>query len=316
MRGGVSSFFKGKKILITGGAGFIGSFVVEKLITMRGVRPEDIVVPRSMDCDLRVFENARRAVEGCQLVIHLAAQTGGIAYSRSHPATQYYSCSLINLHVLEAARLAGVEKVVAIGNLLAYPATARSPLQEEDLHNGKIADTHLGIGVSKRDLVLMAEMYAREFGMNVSVVLPANAYGPRDRFEPEVSHVIPATIRKCLEETREMVVWGDGTPTRDFLYVEDVAEGLVLAAEKLQGPEVVNIASGQEISIRDLVYRIASLTGFRGRIVFDASKGGGDPRRIASDEKAERLIGFRPRYSLEEGLKRTIEWYGQERSLT
>lgn len=308
----MAGFFTGKKVLVTGGAGFIGSFVVERLIKTKGVDPADIVVPRSADCDLRRFENARRAVEGCQIVFHLAAQTGGIAFSRRHPASQYYNCSLVNLHVLEAARLASVAAFVAVGNLLAYPATAPSPLREEVLHDGKIAETHLGVGLSKRDLVVMAEMYHREFGMNVFVVLPANAYGPRDRFDPEISHVIPATIRKCFEQSAELVVWGDGTPTRDFLYVEDLAEGLVLAAERLEGPECVNLASGQEISIRDLVHLIARLTGFKGKIVFDASKSGGDPRRAASTARAERRIGLKPRYSLEEGLRRTIDWYRRE----
>ena len=304
----MSTSWKGKRILITGGAGFIGSLVVDNLVSQRGVGQADIVVPGSGDCDLRVPENAQRAVEGCQVVLHLAARTGGIAYSRTHPATQYRDCSLINLNVLEAARLAGVEKVVAIGNLLAYPAAAQMPLREEDVYSGKIAATHLGIGLSKRDLLLMAEMYHREFGMNVAVVLSANAYGPGDRFDPEVAHVIPATIMKCFERS-ELIVWGDGTPTRDFLYVEDVAEGLVLAAEKLEGPQFVNIASGQEISIRDLVYLIARLTDFKGQILFDTSKGSGDPKRGASTDKAQRLMGFKPRYSLEEGLRRTIEWY-------
>jgi len=306
----VSSFWQSKRILVTGGAGFIGSFVVDALVR-RGVRREDIVIPRSQDCDLRMLENCRRAVDGCQIVLHLAAETGGIAFSRSHPATQYYNCSLINLHMMEAARLTGVQKFVALGNLLAYPAAAPSPLQEVDLHNGKIAETHLGIGLSKRDLVLMAEMYYRQFGMDAVVVLAANAYGPRDRFHPTHSHVIPATIAKCFQE-QELIVWGDGTPTRDFLYVEDLAEGVLLAAERLEAPQFVNLASGTEISIRDLVYLIVKLTGFTGSITFDTSKGGGDPRRVASVSRAQQLIGFKARYSFEEGLRQTIAWYKAE----
>ena len=308
----MESFWQNKKILVTGGAGFIGARVVENLIQKRKVDPNKIVVPRSRDCDLRVFENCQRATEGCQVVLHLAARTGGIAYSRSHPATQYYDCSLVNLHMLEAARQAGVEQVVALGNILAYPAKAPSPLEEDMLHEGKVAETHLGIGVSKRDLVLMAEMYKREFDMSVVVVLSANAYGPRDRFDPTISHVIPATIAKCFEN-KDLVVWGDGTPTRDFLYVEDVAEGLILAAEKLRGPEYVNIASGQEISIKDLVYLIAKLTNFQGKIIFDASKSGGDPKRGASAMKAKELMGFKPKYALEEGLRRTVQWFMENR---
>ena len=307
------SWWTGKRILVTGGAGFIGTSVVELLMRTRGVRREDIVVPRSQDCDLRVFDCARRAVEGCQVVVHLAARTGGMQYSRSHPASQYYDCALINLQVLEAARLAGVVAFVAIGNLLAYPAKAPSPLREEALYSGKIASTHLGIGVSKQDQVLMAEMHHQEHGMNVCVVLSANAYGPRDRFEPAVSHVIPATILKCYQPQDTLLVWGDGTPTRDFLYVEDIAEGLLLAAERLRGFEVVNIASGEEISIGDLVRLIARLTGFRGQVQFDPSKGGGDPKRSASSERATRLMGFAPSVHLEEGLRRTIAWYNTQR---
>jgi GDP-L-fucose synthase len=304
----VSGFFAGKKILVTGGAGFIGSFVVDHLVRERGVDPADIVVPRSRDCDLRDFENARRAVKGCRVVVHLAARTGGIAFSRSHPASQYYDCALMNLHVLEAARQEGVERFVGVANLLAYPAEARSPLREEYVHDGPIASTHLGIGLAKRDLAVMGEMYHREFGMSVAVMLPANAYGPRDRFDPAISHVIPATIRKCFHES-ELVVWGDGSPTRDFLYVEDLAAGLVRAAETLEGSHLVNLASGQEISIRDLVHLIARLADYKGTISFDASKSGGDPRRAASTERAERLLGITPRFTLEQGLRRTIEWY-------
>ena len=304
----MAQFFKGKKILVTGGAGFIGSFVVDHLVKAEGVDPDDIVVPRSGECDLRHFENARRVVTGCQIVFHLAAQTGGIAFSRSHPASQYYNCALINLHMLEAARQEGVERFVAVANLLAYPAEAPSPLREGQIHDGTIAATHLGIGLSKRDLVVMGEMYHREFGMNVTVMLPANAYGPRDRFDPAISHVIPATIRKCFHEP-ELVVWGDGSPTRDFLYVEDLAAGLVRATERLSGSHCVNLASGHEISVRDLVHLIARLTDYRGKISFDTTKSGGDPRRAASTERADRLLGLKPRYTLEEGLKRTIEWY-------
>ena len=307
----MSDFWKGKRVLVTGGAGFIGSFVVDNLVQRRGVRREDIVVPRSRDCDLRELENCQRAVQGCQVVIHLAARTGGIAYSHVHPASQYYDCMLMNLHMLEASRRAGVEKFVGVGNILVYPATAPSPLEEQRLHEGKVAGTHLGIGTAKRDLVLMSEMYHKEFGLNAVNVLSANTYGPRDRFDPEVSHVIPATIVKCHKDDK-LVVWGDGKPTRDFLYVEDVAEGILLAAERLEAPNYyVNIASGHEVSIGDLAKLIAKLCDFEGEITFDLSKKGGDPRRCASVVMAQELLGFIPRVSLEEGLRRTIEWYRQ-----
>ena len=308
----MSEFWKGKRLLLTGGAGFIGSFVVDALVKNRGVRREDIVVPRSKDCDLCNFDNCQKVVEGCQVVIHLAAKTGGIAFSRSHPASQYYDCMLMTLNLMEAARLARVEKFVGVGNILVYPASAPSPLEERYLHEGKVAATHLGIGLAKRDQVLLCEMFHKEYDLNAVTVLSANAYGPRDRFDPEVSHVIPATIAKCHTQP-ELVVWGDGKPTRDFLFVEDVAEGILLAAEKLNAPEYyVNIASGEEISIGDLVRLIAQLSDFKGEIKFDVSKAGGDPRRCASGQKAQDLLGFHPRISMEEGLRWTIDWYREQ----
>jgi GDP-L-fucose synthase len=301
--------WKQKRVLVTGGAGFIGSFVVDRLVGSRGVSRDQIVVPRSSDCDLRIPENCERVVAGCQIVIHLAARTGGIAFSRSHPASQYYDCMLMSLHLMEASRRAGVEKFVGVGNILVYPADAESPLEEEQLHSGRIAATHLGVGEAKLDLIHMAEMYHREFGLNAVAVMSANAYGPRDRFDPQVSHVIPATIAKCHTQDT-LVVWGDGTPSRDFLYVEDVAEGILLAAERLNAPDYyVNIASGTEVTVADLVRSIARLSGFRGQIEFDHSRGGGDPRRCASGAKARASLGFEPRTGLEEGLARTIAWY-------
>lgn len=302
-------FWQGKRVLVTGGNGFIGARVVAAL-QQRGVPESDVVVPRSKSRDLRVPENCREIARGCNIVIHLAAPTGGIAFSRAHPASQYRDCTLINLNMLEAARASGVEKFVALGNLLAYPATAESPLREASVHDGAVAPTHLGVGLAKRDALVLAEMYHREFGLNVVNVLAANAYGPGGRFEGEHAHVIPATIVKCFRD-EDLVVWGDGSPTRDFLFVEDIAEGILLATERLEPPEFVNLASGTEVSIADLVRLIASLCGFRRRIVFDASKGGGDPRRLASTVLAQKLIGFSPRVPLEVGLRWTIDWYRQ-----
>ncbi len=310
VRDPASHFWPRKRVLLTGGAGFVGSAVREALL-VRGVPQSSIVVPRAQSLDLRVLENCRQAVQGCDIVIHLAARTGGIAFARAHPASQYRDCSLINLNMLEAAREAGVAKFVTLGNLLAYPASAQSPLTEAGLHDGPVAATHLGIGLSKRDLVMLAEMYHREYGLDAVCVLGANAYGPRDRFDPAHAHVIPATIMKCFRD-EDLVVWGDGTPTRDFLYVDDLAEGILLAAERLTAPEYVNVASGSEVSIADLVKMIASLCGFRRRIVFDPSKGGGDPRRVASTEEASRRIRFSPKVPLAEGLRRTIDWYREQ----
>jgi GDP-L-fucose synthase len=302
----MEDFWSGRRVLVTGGGGFVGSFVVEALVK-RGVRPRDIVVPRSRDCDLRIFENCRRVTAGCDVVIHLAAASGGIAYSSAHPATQYYACSVMNLHMVEAARQAGVKRFMAVGNLLAYPAAAAMPLTEWALHDGAIASTHIGIGLSKRDLVMLAQMYHREFGLDIVGVLAANAYGPRDRFDPRHSHVIPATIMKCFAD-EDLIVWGDGSPTRDFLYVDDLAEGIVVATERLRAPEFINLGSGHEVSIRELVSLIAKLSGFERRIVFDAARGSGDPRRVASTTHASE-IGFAPRHDLVTGLRITIDWY-------
>jgi GDP-L-fucose synthase len=304
-----SQFWLRKRVLLTGGGGFVGSAVREALLR-RGVPDASILVPGSRNLDLRALENCRQAVQGCDIVVHLAARTGGIAFARAHPASQYRDCSLINLNMLEAAREAGVAKFVTLGNLLAYPAIAQSPLTEPALQDGPVAATHLGVGLAKRDLVVLVEMYHREYGLDAVCVIGANAYGPRDRFDSAHAHVIPATIMKCFRD-EELVVWGDGTPTRDFLYVDDLAEGILLAAEHLKAPGYVNVASGSEVSIADLVRMIAGLCGFRRRIVFDASKGGGDPRRVASTALADKLTGFSPRVPLEDGLRRTIDWYRQ-----
>lgn len=302
-----NEFWQGRRVLVTGGAGFIGTRVVEAL-RRRGVPESDIVVPRSRQSDLRVAENCRIAARGCDLVLHLAASTGGIQFARAHPASQYRDCMLMNLHMLEAAREAGVGKFVALGNLLAYPGEARSPLSESTLHDGPVAATHAGIGLAKRDMVALGDMYFREYGMHVVNVLSANAYGPHDRFEAEHSHVIPATIAKCFRD-EDLHVWGDGSPTRDFLFVDDVAEGLLLAAERLAPGALINLASGNEVSIAELVRLIARLSGFGRKIVFDASQGGGDPRRVASTRAAGELIGFAPETTLENGLRATIDWF-------
>lgn len=302
-------FWLRNRVLVTGGGGFVGSAVRDAL-RRRGVPESRIVAPASRSFDLRVLDNCRQVVQGCGIIIHLAARTGAIDFARAHPASQYRDCSLINLNMLEAAREASVAKFVALGNLLAYPAIAQTPLMESRLHDGAVAATHSGIGLAKRDLVMLAEMYHREYGLDAVCVLGANAYGPRDRFDPAHAHVIPATIMKCLRD-EDLVVWGDGTPTRDFLYVDDLAEGILLAAERLAAPGHVNVASGSEVSIANLVKIIAGLCGFRRRIVFDASKGGGDPHRVASTSMASSLIGFAPQVPLEKGLRRTIDWYLQ-----
>lgn len=307
----MQTYWQGKRVLVTGGGGFVGRAVVDAL-RRQGLPDQDIVVPRSATHDLRDDARCREAVRGCHAVIHLAAPTGSIAFSRAHPASQYRDCMRINLNVLEAAREAGVDRVVALGNLLAYPAAAPVPFREETVHDGAVAQGYLGIGQSKRDLINLAEMYRVEYGFHVVNVLAANAYGPGDHFVGVQAHVIPATIVKCFRD-EDLVVWGDGSATRDFVFVDDLAEGLLHAGARLGPAGLVNIASGAEISVADLVSRIARFTGFAHRIVFDAMKPGGDPRRVASTMRADALVGFSPRVGMDEGLRRTIDWYRRAR---
>lgn len=297
-----------KRVLVTGGGGFIGRAVVDAL-RRRGVAESHIVIPRSRDCDLRERANAELAARGCQIVVHLAARSGNAEFSRSHPASQYRDCSLINLNVFEAARTAGVEKVIVLGNQLAYPAAASLPYREDAVHDGPVARDYKGIALAKRQLLELAEIYHLEFGMAVVNVLAANAYGPGDHFDGLHAHVIPSTIVKCFRD-EPMIVRGDGLSTRDFLYVDDVAEGLLVAGDVVPAPGFVNIGSGREVPIADLVRLIARLCGFRRSITFDTSKGGGD-RRIASIDRAAALLPFTPCVSLEDGLGRTIAWYQQ-----
>jgi len=304
----MTSYWQGKRILVTGGAGFLGSYVVENLAGKRGVDPGNIVVPRSKEHDLRRMEECLAVTQGCQVVIHLAAVTGGIEFSSTHPASQYFDSTRIDLNMIEAARRSGVEKFVAIGNLFAYSQEAATPLEEECLFSGLPGGAHRGVGWLKRNLAVMADLYYREHRFPMVVVYSANGYGPRDSADRRRGHVIPATIMKCLEE-EELLVWGDGSPTRDFLFAGDIAEGLALAAERLEAPEFVNIGSGREVSIRELVGLIARYTGFSGRVTFDASRGGGSSRRCASVAKAHRLLGFEAAVSLEEGLEHTVAWF-------
>lgn len=308
----MSNFWSNKKILVTGGNGFIGSHVVGNLIESKGVSKTNIRTPSSKDCDLRFIENARRATEGIDIVIHLAADVGGLGYSRKYPATQYYNCTLLDIQVAEAVREAGVDKFITLSSTTAYPENAPLPLKEEDLFGIRPSESHAGYGWAKRNLVSLAESYYRQYKTNFVVIIANNAYGPRDNFALESSHVIPSTIRKCFEED-ELVVWGDGTPIRDFIYVEDLAEAIISAAELLRGVEYFNIASGEEVSIGELVKLISHLCGFKGQIIFDKARPNGELKRTVSIEKARRLINFQPRFSLEEGLIRTINWYKKEK---
>ena len=302
------TLWRNKRILVTGGAGFVGSHVVERLLRTRGVCEQDIVIPRSQQHDLRRLEQCLEVMEGAQIVLHLAADVGGMGYSRSHPASQYYNSLLMDLQVMEAARRIGVEKLIAVGSSTAYPATAPSLLQEDDMFTGLPYEAHLGYGYAKRALLVQAQVFHRQYGLEVAIVVANNAYGPRDNFDRVTSHVIPATIRKCLEDS-ELLVWGDGSAIRDFMYVEDLAEGVLLAAERLVAPHYLNLASGEEVSIKQLIDLIVELTGFPGKVAFDPTKPGGEQRRVVSIEKARQEIGFAPHWSLRDGLARTLSWY-------
>lgn len=303
-----AEFWRGRTVVVTGGAGFVGSYVVERLKREAGLTDAQLRVPRSRDTDLRDYAHAQRAVAGASIVIHLAAVTGGIAFSRAHPASQYHDSTQIDLNVFHAAREAGVEKVVAIGNLFAYASDAPIPLEERDLFNGLPTDAHRGVGWMKRNLAVTADLYQREYGFPIAVVYSANAYGPRDSLHPQHAHVIPSTIMKCLSQ-KELVVWGDGTPTRDFLFAADIAHGLILAAERLGGGEFLNLGSGREVSIRELVDQIVKHTGFTGPVSFDASKAGGDARRCTSIARAKERLGFTPQHDISSGIAATVAWY-------
>jgi len=306
----------GRRVLVTGGAGFLGSHVVERL-RARGVG--EIIVPRSRETDLTDAEAVRRLFASARpdLVLHLGARGGGIGANRRQPGTFFRDNMAMGLHVLEEARRAGTPKVVVAGTICAYPKFAPVPFKEEDLWSGYPEETNAPYGIAKKALLVMAQAYRREFGSNFVMVFPVNLYGPRDNFDLEDSHVIPAMIRKFVEARRagvsEVVLWGDGTPTREFLYVDDAAEALVLAAERYDGEEPVNVGAGFEISMRDLAATIARWTGYQGQITWDTSRPNGQPRRMLDVSRAKERFGFEAQTTLEDGLRRTIAWYEENR---
>lgn len=311
------SFWHNKKIVVTGGAGFLGSFLVEK-IREKGVYEESIRIPRSKDTDLRYWGNCVQVVKGADIVIHLAARVGGIGFKRRYPATLFYDNAIMGIQLIEAARQEGVGKFVVIGTVCAYPKFTPVPFKEDDLWNGYPEETNAPYGLAKKMPLVQAQAYRQQYGFNAIYLLPVNLYGPGDNFDPESSHAIPALIKKCADaienNEREVVVWGTGKPTREYLYVEDAAEGILLATEYYNKIEPVNLGSSFEISIRDLVSLIAKLTGFKGQITWDTSRPDGQPRRLFDSSKAEKEFGFKAKTSFEEGLRKTIEWYEEQRT--
>ena len=302
-----------KKILLTGGAGFLGSFITEKLVNERKLDPRSIRVPRSKNLDLTKWENCVKAVDDIDIVIHLAAKVGGIGFNKKYPATLFYDNAIMGIQLIEAARQAGVEKFVAIGTVCAYPKYTPTPFKEEDLWEGYPEETNAPYGIAKKILLVQAKAYREQYDFNAIYLLPVNLYGPRDNFHPEYSHVIPALIKK-LSEAKEsgedyITLWGTGKPTREFLYVEDAADGIILATERYNKSEPINLGSGCEISIKDLATLIAELVGFEGEIKWDASKPDGQPRRRLDVNKAEKEFGFRAKVDLRAGLEKTINWY-------
>ena len=306
------SFWAGKRVVVTGGAGFLGSFVVRKLKERGAV---EIFVPRSKEYDLTKEEAVQRLYADAdpQVVIHLAARVGGIGANRANPGKFFYDNLVMGAMLMENAWREGVEKFVAVGTICAYPKLTPVPFREEDLWNGYPEETNAPYGLAKKMLLVQAQAYRQQYGFNAIYLLPVNLYGPGDNFDPASSHVIPALIRKCLEAVErgdpEIVCWGDGSPTREFLYVEDCAEAIVLAAERYNGTEPVNIGVGAEISIKELVELIANLTNFRDRVVWDTTKPNGQLRRCLDTGRAEKGFGFRAATPLREGLNRTIAWY-------
>jgi GDP-L-fucose synthase len=305
-----------KRICVTGGAGFLGTHLIKKL-EARGAR--DIFIPMIEDYDLVKGKDVQRMLDAAKpdLIIHLAAHVGGIGANREHPAEFFYDNLMMGVQLIHEAWVRGVEKFVAIGTICAYPKFTPVPFKEENLWNGYPEETNAPYGLAKKMLLVQAQAYRQQYGFNTVYLLPVNLYGPGDNFNPASSHVIPALIRKCLEAKangdEKIVAWGDGSPTREFLYVEDAAEGISLASESYKGDGPVTLGSCFEISIKELVGKIARMTGFEGEIVWDTSKPNGQPRRKLDTSRAEAFFGFKSKTNFDEGLQNTIDWYVQKR---
>jgi len=302
----------GRRVLVTGGAGFLGTRVVERL---RGADPSEIVVPRSADYDLRTPDGIGSALADGRpdVVIHLAAVVGGIGANRAHPGRFFYENAIMGVQLLEAARLAGVAKFVTIGTVCSYPKFTPVPFHEDALWDGFPEETNAPYGLAKKMLLIQGQAYRQEYGFHSIHLIPVNLYGPGDNFDPASSHVIPALIKKCIDAREagapEIEVWGSGRASREFLYVDDAAEGIVLASERYDDPEPVNLGTGREVTIRALVELLVELTGFEGRVQWDASQPDGQPRRALDTTRARERFGFEAKTPFRDGLERTIAWY-------
>ncbi|MCL5017107.1 MAG: GDP-L-fucose synthase [Patescibacteria group bacterium] len=308
---------KDKRIVVTGGAGFLGSHLVKKMKD-KGIK--EIFVPLIEEYNLVNPESVKKLYRDArpEIIIHLAAVVGGIGANRQNPGKFFYDNLMMGVQLMEQARLNGVEKFVALGTICCYPKFTPVPFKEENVWDGYPEETNAPYGLAKKMLLVQSQAYRQQYGFNSIFLMPVNLYGPGDNFDPKSSHVIPALIKKCFDAVQnneeKIVVWGTGKATREFIYVEDAAEGIFLATERYNKPEPINLGTGFEISIKDLITQIARLSGFKGKIVWDASRPDGQPRRSLDTSKAEKEFGFRAKIKFEEGLKKTIEWYKKEKS--
>jgi GDP-L-fucose synthase len=295
------------RTLVTGGGGFLGSHLAERL----DAQGDDVFVARRQDFDLTRHDDVERLFKEArpERVFHLAAEVGGIGANLANPGRYWYANVIMGAHVLELSRLRDVGKLIVVGTVCAYPKFTPVPFREDDLWDGYPEETNAPYGVAKKSVLVGAQAYRQQYGLNSIFLLPTNLYGPRDSFHPTNAHVIPDLIRKMVDSPEEIVLWGDGSPTREFLYVDDCVEGLVLAASRYDGAEPVNLGAGKEIAIRDLAELVAGVTGFEGRITWDTSRPNGQPRRSVDPTRARELFGFEARTPLREGLERTVAWY-------
>ena len=308
-----TEFWQGKRILVTGGAGFLGTHLVKKLVQTCNVETRQIIIPRSREIDLRKLEDSRKILEGVDTVIHLAARVGGIGFNQENPGALFYENVLMGVNMIEGARQARVSKFVQVGTVCAYPKYAPVPFKEDDLWNGYPEETNAPYGIAKKSLLVMAQAYRQQYGMNIIYLLPVNLYGPGDNFDLRSSHVIPALVRKFVEAVEDgrdrVLLWGTGKASREFLYVEDAAEAIILATERYNKGLPVNLGTGDELTIDELARTISEIAGFRGKLEWDVSKPDGQPRRQLDTTRAEHEFGFRAKTKLKDGLTKTIEWY-------